>query len=87
MTEDRALGKSGLTARVRRGEYVVDADAVAAAMLRRWRQGGSGVFVPAEALDRPAVLPDEDEPVALTTSPSQVTVAAASAAARRSAAS
>ena len=65
MTEDRALEKSGLAARVRRGEYVVDADAVAAAMLRRWRQGGSGVFVPAESLDRPAVLPDEDDPVAL----------------------
>ena len=65
MTEDRTPGKGSLAARVRSGEYVVDADAVAEAMLRRWRQGRSGVFVPAEALDRPAVLIEEDDPVAL----------------------
>jgi hypothetical protein len=53
---DPSLGE-----RIARGEYVVDPHAVAEAMLRRlW----STVLVAPESLDRPAVLADEDEPVA-----------------------
>jgi hypothetical protein len=54
-----------LAERVRRGEYVVDVDAVAEAVLRRWRRGGSLVLVPSEPADGPAVLPDEHEPTAV----------------------
>jgi hypothetical protein len=52
---------TGLTERVRRGEYVVDPEAVAQAMLRRWRLD-SPVLVPAEPLDGTAVGPRDDEP-------------------------
>jgi hypothetical protein len=51
-------GDPSLRERIARGEYVVDAQAVAEAMLRRPR---SPMLVPAEALERLPVLPDEDE--------------------------
>ena len=54
-----------LAERVRRGEYVVDAEAVAEAVLRRWRRGGSLVLVPSEPSGRPAVLPEENEAAAV----------------------
>jgi hypothetical protein len=53
-------GDPSLRERIARGEYVVDPRAVADAMLRRPR---SLVLVPAEALERLAVLADEDEPL------------------------
>jgi Anti-sigma-28 factor, FlgM len=49
-------GDPSLRERIARGEYMVDPHAVAEAMLRR-----SPMLVPAEALERLAVLPDEDE--------------------------
>jgi hypothetical protein len=49
-----------LVERVRRGEYVVDAEAVAEAMMRRWRE--SAVLVAAQVLDGTTVGPREDEP-------------------------
>lgn len=52
-----------LAERVRRGDYVVDADAVAETMMRRWRRE-SAVLVALESLDGPAVRTDEDEPAA-----------------------
>jgi hypothetical protein len=59
--------------RVRRGEYEVDAHAVAEAMIRRWRRPGglasgedapprSFVLVAAEPFDHSAVRADEDKP-------------------------
>jgi len=54
-----------LAERIRRGEYQVDANAVAEAVLRRWRRGGSLVLVPSEPLDEPAVLADEDQAAAV----------------------
>jgi len=64
---------ASLAERIRRGEYEVDAHAVAEAMIRRCRTPqalgsaecariGSFVLIAAQALDDPAVLPDEDEP-------------------------
>jgi hypothetical protein len=53
---------SELAERIARGDYVVDAEAVAEAMLRRWRTESSLVFVAAEALDPTAVRSEEDEP-------------------------
>jgi hypothetical protein len=61
--------------RVRRGEYEVDAQAIAEAMIRRWRRPGglvsgddtpprSSVLVATEPLDDPAVRADEDKPEA-----------------------
>jgi hypothetical protein len=62
-----------LVERVRRGDYVVDEQAVAEAIVRRWRRDAIGsarraridspVFIAAEPLDTAAVRPDEDEPV------------------------
>lgn len=52
-----------LVERVRRGEYVVDEHAVAEAILRRWRRDRSVMLVAAQALDRLAVVADENEPV------------------------
>jgi hypothetical protein len=54
-----------LARQVERGEYVVDARAVAEAMLRRWRRGDSSVLVAAEPLDGPAVVVEDDEPASL----------------------
>jgi hypothetical protein len=54
---------AALAERVRRGDYVVDAEAVAEAMMRRWLRG-SPVLVAAQPLDRPAAGVDEDEPAA-----------------------
>jgi hypothetical protein len=51
----------GLVDRVRRGEYEVDARAVAEAMIRRWNSA-SFVLVAPQALDQPAVGSDEREP-------------------------
>ena len=51
----------GLVDRVRRGDYEVDAHAVAEAMMRRW-SSGSVVLVAPQALDKPAVRSDEGEP-------------------------
>lgn len=58
--------------RVRRGDYQVDAHAVAEAMIRRWNgpEGSSpegaplrsSVLVAAEPLDEPAVKADEGKP-------------------------
>jgi hypothetical protein len=72
MTIDAALAE-----RVRRGDYVVDAEAVAEAMMRRWRRASpqalgsaecariaSAVLVAAQPLDGPATEADEDEPAA-----------------------
>jgi hypothetical protein len=54
-----------LVDRVRRGEYEVDARAVAEAMIDRLCGGGpSLVLVAAQPLDRAAVGADEDEPAA-----------------------
>ena len=64
---------ASLAERIRRGEYEVDAHAVAEAMIRRSRKPqalgsaecariGSVVLIAAQALDDPAVLPDEGEP-------------------------
>ncbi len=49
-----------LVERVRRGEYVIDVDAVAAALLRRWRRG-SLVLIAAQPLDGLPSGVDEDE--------------------------
>jgi hypothetical protein len=64
---------ASLAERVRRGEYEVDAHAVAEAMVRRWKKPqalgsaecariGSAVLIAAQAVDGPAVRPDEGEP-------------------------
>jgi hypothetical protein len=52
---------ASLVERIRRGDYEVDADAVAEAMIRRWKSM-SFMLVAAQALDDPAVRPDEGEP-------------------------
>jgi hypothetical protein len=52
-----------LVERLRRGEYDVDAHAVADAIVRRWKSM-SLVLVASQALDGPAVAADEDEPEA-----------------------
>jgi len=56
-----SLSKDALGRAIAQGEYVVDAHAVAEAMLRR----GSplAVLVPAQPLDRPAAGVEQDEPV------------------------
>jgi hypothetical protein len=51
---------ASLVERVRRGEYVVDAEAVAEAMLRRWRST-SFMLIAAQALDDAPVGIDEDD--------------------------
>jgi hypothetical protein len=51
----------GLVDRVRRGDYEVDAHAVAEAMIRRW-SGASVVLIADQALDESAVSSDEGEP-------------------------
>jgi hypothetical protein len=52
-------GLEELAERIARGEYEVDAEAVAEAMLRRWRE--SAVLVPAQVLDGATVRPAEDD--------------------------
>lgn len=54
-----------LARKVERGEYVVNARAVAEAMLRRWRRGDLPVLVPAQPLERPAVIVEDDEPASI----------------------
>jgi hypothetical protein len=67
-------GDPSLRDRIARGEYVVDPPGGAEALFwPRARRGGarrdallgprSAVLVPAEALERLPVLPDEDEPL------------------------
>jgi hypothetical protein len=51
----------GLVDRVMRGEYEVNAHAVAEAMIRRWNST-SVVLVAPQAVDEPAVGSDEGEP-------------------------
>jgi hypothetical protein len=57
--------------RVRRGDYQVDAHAVAEAMIRRWKEPvgspegappRSSVLVAVEPVDQPAVKADEGKP-------------------------
>jgi hypothetical protein len=54
--------KRQLAQLIERGEYVIDARAVAEAILRRRDGAGSPVLVAPEAVHRPAVLAEEDEP-------------------------
>jgi hypothetical protein len=51
---------ASLVERIRRGEYEVDAHAVAEAMIRRWKSS-SFMLIAAQALDEAAVHPDEGE--------------------------
>jgi hypothetical protein len=53
--------KDALARLIARGEYVVDTQAVAAAMLNR-RALDSLVLVPPQPLDRPSVRVEQDEP-------------------------
>jgi hypothetical protein len=53
--------KRELATLIERGEYVVDARAVAEAMLKRLDRVGSPVLVAAEPLDRQSVLAQEDD--------------------------
>jgi hypothetical protein len=53
--------QAGLAERIARGGYVVDPEAVAEAIIRRWQSGWSLMFIPPEAVDRPAVESDEHE--------------------------
>jgi hypothetical protein len=55
--------KRELATLIERGEYVVDARAVAEAMLKRLDRVGSPVLVAAEPLDRQSVLAQEDDAV------------------------
>ena len=52
---------AGLVERIRRGEYEVDAHAVAQAMISRWA-ATSFMLIAAQAADGPAVGPDQGEP-------------------------
>ena len=52
---------ASLVERVRRGEYEVDPGAVAQAMISRWA-ATSFMLIAAQAVDEPAVRPDEGEP-------------------------
>ena len=54
------MSKDALARAISRGEYVVDAHAVAEAMLRRGAL--SVVLVAPQSLDRPAVRVEQDEP-------------------------
>jgi hypothetical protein len=55
--------QSELAERIARGEYVVDAEAVAEAMIERWRRQPSLVLVAPQPLDDPSIRADEGEPV------------------------
>jgi hypothetical protein len=61
LTTVSTWSKRELAQLIERGEYVVDADVVAEAILRRLAATGSPVLVAPEALGGPAVLPDEHE--------------------------
>jgi hypothetical protein len=52
---------ASLVERIRRGEYEVDPEAVAQAMISRLA-ATSFMLIAAQALDEPAVPPDEREP-------------------------
>jgi Anti-sigma-28 factor, FlgM len=52
---------ASLAERIRRGEYEVDPQAVAQAMINRWA-ATSFMLIAAQAVDEPAVRPDEGEP-------------------------
>jgi hypothetical protein len=51
-----------LARQVKRGEYVVNADAVAAAVLRRWRGERSAVLVAPKPFERSSVRVQQHEP-------------------------
>jgi hypothetical protein len=53
--------QAGLAERIARGGYVVDPEAVAEAIIRRWQSGWSLVLIPPQAADRSAVEADEHE--------------------------
>lgn len=53
--------QAGLAKRIARGGYVVDPEAVAEAIIRRWQSGWSLVLVAPEPADRAAVEADEHE--------------------------
>jgi hypothetical protein len=50
-----------LASRVRRGEYEIDTEAVAEAVLRHWRRDALRVLVAGQPLDGPAVGADEHQ--------------------------
>jgi hypothetical protein len=52
---------ASLVERIRRGEYEVDPQAVAQAMISRWA-ATSFMLIAAQAADEPAVRPDERKP-------------------------
>jgi hypothetical protein len=52
---------ASLVERIRRGEYEVDPQAVAQAMISRWA-ATSFMLIATQALDEPAVPPDEGKP-------------------------
>jgi len=56
--------QADLAGRIARGGYVVDPEAVAEAIIRRWQSGWSLVLVPPEPDDGEPVLADEDETAA-----------------------
>ena len=55
------IGKHALARQLERGEYVVDTQAVAEAMLARGAHF-SGVLVPAQSLDGSTLAVEQDEP-------------------------
>jgi hypothetical protein len=55
--------KADLAERVARGGYVVDPEAVAEAIIRRWQSGWSLVLVSPQAVDREPVEAEEHEAV------------------------
>ena len=59
-----AREKGDLANRVARGGYVVDPEAVAEAIIRRWQSGWSLVLIAPKADDREPVRAKENEPVA-----------------------
>jgi hypothetical protein len=52
---------ASLVERIRRGEYEVDPQAVAQAMISRWAST-SFMLIAAQTVDEPAVLPDDGKP-------------------------
>ena len=59
------IGEKGdIAERIARGGYVVDPEAVAEAIIRRWQSGWSLVLVSPQARDGEPVRAEKDEPVA-----------------------
>jgi hypothetical protein len=57
-----AMIDPALARQVKRGEYVVNADAVAGAVLRRWRSDRSAVRVAPKPFEGSSVGVQQDEP-------------------------